>query len=49
LDYQTPTEFVAGWEKELTTGARVSRWNWSDKTRQVKVTYACSIPLDSYI
>jgi putative transposase len=25
LDYQTPTEFVAGWEKELTTGARVSR------------------------
>ncbi|MBU3628400.1 integrase core domain-containing protein, partial [Polynucleobacter sp. AP-Reno-20A-A9] len=25
LDYQTPTEFVAGWQKELITGARVSR------------------------
>ncbi len=25
LDYQTPTEFVDGWQKELTTGARVSR------------------------
>ena len=25
LDYQTPAEFVAGWQKELTTGARVSR------------------------
>ena len=24
LDYQTPTEFVAGWQKELITGARVS-------------------------
>ena len=25
LDYQTPSEFVAGWQKELITGARVSR------------------------
>ena len=25
LDYQTPTEFVARWQKELITGARVSR------------------------
>ena len=25
LDYQTPAEFVAGWQKELITGARVSR------------------------
>lgn len=25
LDYQTPAEFVAGWKKELTMGARVSR------------------------
>jgi putative transposase len=25
LDYQIPTEFVDGWQKELTTGARVSR------------------------
>ena len=25
LDYQTPAEFVAGWQKELTMGARVSK------------------------
>ena len=25
FDYQTPSEFVAGWQKELTTGVRVSR------------------------
>ena len=35
LDYQTPLEYVSGWKSSSTTGAFVSKWKWSDKTRQV--------------
>ena len=31
-----PLEFMSEWKNELTNGARVSRWCWLEKTRQIK-------------